>query len=95
MVFYEPLPIELWFIIYKIEHQRNLFQVNQSVIVLKNDTQEWSDLVPLIYRKSGNWRLYKCAQGWGSNWDEATPGQIREAEEYWDEKCVGHHGARF
>ena len=82
MVFYEQLPTELWFIIYKIEHQNNLAHVNKDIIYLKNDTMGWSWLRlvdPIYKRRLGSvYNIPTC------NWENGSIEDIKYLENYWN-----------
>ncbi len=82
MVLYEPLPTELWFIIYKIEHQMKLEHVNHSIIALSNDEQGWSwhRYVLPVYSIGKNGLVYNftCC-----NWENGFIEDIKQMEKFW------------
>jgi hypothetical protein len=82
MVFYEQLPIELWLIIYKMEHQTMLAHVNHSIIALRNDDRGWSwrsHVDPIYSEKAGLVYNFTCC-----NWENGTPEDITMLMDYWN-----------
>ena len=76
MVFYSPLPVELWFIIYKMEHSMNLSHVNAEIKNLEKEVgrvnsrmfinihlDEWGDIPSNIAWNVNEWLAFKNATG--------------------------------
>ena len=76
MVFYNPLPVELWFIIYKMEHGSFLSSVNAEIKNLSNEVErvnermfinmpleEWNDIPSNIAWNVNEWLAFKKATG--------------------------------
>lgn len=76
MVFYSPLPVELWFIIYKMEHSMHLSPVNAEIKNLEKELghvnarmfiniplNEWGDIPSNIAWNLNEWLAFKNKTG--------------------------------
>lgn len=76
MVFYSPLPVEMWFIIYKMEHSMNLSHVNAEIKNLEKEVggvnarmfinmplNEWGKIPSNIAWNLNEWLAFKTTTG--------------------------------